>query len=153
MTNKLLISIQTTLFLAVAALLFLSASLAHASEVTGTLSSGTASGSTATGTINGGTGNTITGTVVSEDGVGGGGDNTVSRHHNGGGSSNNDNNDGEVLGAQTQTEPAFGVGGGGDYPGVPNTGAGDPVATLAVLLGALLILGGGALAWRRYRFI
>ncbi len=154
MTNRLLISIQTGLFLAVAALLMLSASLAHASEVTGTLSSGIATGSTATGTITGGTGNTISGTVVSPDGgVGGGGDDSSggsSRRHSGGSSNNNNNNDGEVLGAET--EPTYGVGGGGGYPGIPNTGAGDPVATLAVLLGALAVLGAGALALRRYRY-
>jgi len=127
----------------VAAALLMTAPMAHAqSEVTGTLSSGTAAtGSVATGTITGGGGNTISGTVVEEDNGGGGG---------GGGSyrRNTNNNDGVVLG--TDTGPIDGMGGGGDFPGVPNTGAGDALPYAALLLGSLAVLGTG-LYTLRYR--
>lgn len=130
-------------------LMMMSASPAHAqSEVTGTITSGTAAtGSTATGTINGGGGNTLTGTVVEEDSGGGGGG-------GGGGSSrrnSNNNDDGDVLG--TSTDIPSGVGGGGDFPGVPNTGVGGGAPlTWGILLGSLLLMIGGGVALARNRF-
>jgi len=136
MTNKLLVSIQLSIATLVLALVLLSAGLAQASEVTGTLSSGTG-GSAATGTIQGGTGNTISGTVVSPpDGVGGGGDNSGGGGSSHRSSSNNNNNDGEVLGAQTEPD---GVGGGFGVPGIPNTGVGG--GALFYLASLMLALG------------
>ena len=129
-----------------AAVLLMTAPQAYAqSEVTGTLSSGTAAtGSVATGTITGGGGNTISGTVVDDDNGGGGGGGGGSRRS----SSSNNNNDGEVLG--TEVGPTDGVGGGGDVftPGVPSTGAGDPLPYIALLLGSLGVFGAGLLSLR-----
>jgi len=136
------------LLIALMALLIMDTPQAHAqSEVTGTITSGTAAtGSTATGTVTGGTGNTLTGTVIEEDnGGGGGGGGGGSRNRN-----NNNDDDGEVSGVQT--EIPSGVGGGGDFPGVPNTGAGTMAPTTwAVLVGSLLLMLGGGLALTRYR--
>ena len=130
------------LAVAAALVLLLSAGQASAqSEVTGTLSSGTAAtGSTATGTITGGSSNTISGTVVEDedDNDGGGGGGGGSRRSN----SNNNNDDGDVLG--TETGPVYGVGGGGDFPGVPNTGTGPDASAFMTLLASLIaMLGGG----------
>lgn len=115
------------------------------SEVTGTLTSGAATGSTATGTVSGGSGNTLTGTVIEPDNGGGGGG-------GGGGSRRNSNSDddGDVLGSST--EIPSGVGGGGDFPGVPNTGAGGAdTLTLSTLIASLLTLAGGGLLLARTR--
>jgi hypothetical protein len=129
----------------VLALLMLIAGQASASEVTGTLSSSAATGSVATGTVTGGTGNTISGTVI--DGSSGGGGGGSSRRSGGSGSVNNP---GDVLGASTDVPS--GVGGGGGFPGVPNTGAGgDPLLTLTTLLASLAVFAGGLGALRRYR--
>lgn len=151
------------------------------SEVTGTLTAGAAAtGSTATGTITGGTGSTISGTVVGgatecSDGIDNDGDGEIdmqdpacdlptqddesddpggagnSSHRNSNNNNNNDDDDdGEVLGTETST----GVGGSGDVLGVgaPNTGAGGAQsATLALLIGSLAAMLGGASVLRRYR--
>lgn len=118
------------------------------SEVTGTLTSGAAAtGSTATGTVSGGSGNTLTGTVIEPDNGGGGGGGGGSRNRN-----NNDDDDGDVLGSST--EIPSGVGGGGDFPGVPNTGVGGLTAsTAATLLASLIATLGGAAALRRVRLL
>ena len=146
MTNKLLISIQVVLACALAAMLLLAAGIAQASEVTGTLSSGMATGSTATGTVTGGTGSTISGTVISEDNGGGGGGGGSRRSS----SNNDDNDDGEVLG--TETEPD-GMGGGGGFPGIPNSGAGgDAVLTLMTLIASFALAAGGYIATRRLKY-
>lgn len=139
------------LLIALMALLIIDTPQAHAqSEVTGTITSGTAAtGSTATGTVTGGSGNTLTGTVVpapteDDDGDGGGGG---SRNRN---NNNNDDDDGDVLG--TSTEIPSGMGGGGDFPGVPNTGAGGGAPLMwATLLGSLLLMIAGTVALARYR--
>ncbi len=90
----------------------------------------------------GGGGSTSTPTTTDE-GVGGGGDSSSS---SGGGSSRrsssggSNNNDGEVLGAEDA------VGGGGDIPGVPETGAGGMAPMTYILLAssflAMIVSGG-----------
>lgn len=143
--------------------LIIGAGSAQASEVTGTLSSGT-------------TGDTISGTVVGtaqcQDGIDNDGDGEIDfpadahcdnasdnkeeedvRNSGGGGGSsrnsnnNNDDDDGEVLG--TETGPIDGMGGGGDFPGVPNTGqGGNALSTILALLASLSVLGAGTWALR-----
>lgn len=148
-TSLTLRSLAATLMLGIVLLLILGTPQAQAqSEVTGTLSSGAAAtGSTATGTVSGGSGNTLTGTVIEEDndGDGGGGGGGGSRR-------NNNDDDGDVLGSST--EIPGGMGGGGDFPGVPNTGVG-PLSSFAeaVLLGSFITLLAGTALLRRYRLI
>ena len=79
--------------------------------------------------------------------------NADSSHHHGGSSSNLSSNDsnGEVLGAQTG--PTFGVGGGGDVPGAPNTGAGGAAVfnIIFLVLGALMVAAGSYILARRLK--
>lgn len=105
---KKLISVTTLLSLFV--ILSVTASVAGASEVTGTLSSeevSTTSGGSASGSIGGSVtgGNTISGTVTGGGGGSGGG----------GGGGLTPTPTGQVLGAATVTDP-------GTYPSFPSTG-------------------------------
>ncbi len=147
-TTKKIIAIQA---FSLVAMMLLGPVAAHASEVTGTVSSsgatstgsstggsitgGSGSGSTATGSITGGSGSTIAGTI------GGGGGSTIGgtvSSSGGGGSTGGSTSTG---GGQTQNNPGGPVIGGSVIPftpGLPNTGA--PAENANLLIASLLSL-------------
>jgi len=142
----------------VALLAFASTAFAQ-STVTGTLSSGASGSSTLSGTVGTSSGSTLTGTVTG----GGGGTNVIDICPNIAGIQATLagyvlQNGNCVLSSGTGGGTGGGVGGGGgevlgtSTPGIPNTGAGDPMALLLLAGSAAAVVGSAGYLFRKRHF-